>query len=258
MPIMRSTPLNDEVVEEMPVDPTPEEPVVPSIPATPLVPATPDYKPPTTSIMLTVKKMLGIAEEYHAFDLDIITNINAVFFTLNQLGIGPEFPFSITGPETEWSDFLGDHDKLLQGIQTYTYMRVRLMFDPPTNSFLVDSMQKQIDQMEWRFMTQVDYFEHPIDDSGNASSDLKMVEMTPERVKEIYDGVINSGGTVDEAISSILKLTEMTPERVKTIYDGISAESAISTQSETATPKIQRRRKGRGRHPNASPKELFR
>lgn len=121
---------------------------------TPTTPTTPEAKPITKSILLTVKKMLGIAEEYHAFDIDVITNINAVFLTLNQLGVGPRLPYQITGTEETWSDFLGDQDKFMAAVQTYTYMKVRLMFDPPTNSFLVNSFEKQIEEFEWRFTIQ--------------------------------------------------------------------------------------------------------
>lgn len=108
----------------------------------------------TQSILLTIKKMLGIAEEYHAFDIDILTNINAVFLTLNQLGIGPDMPYQIKGEDEEWQDFLGDQYDYLAAVQTYIYQRVRLLFDPPTNSFLVDAMQKSCQEFEWRFTVQ--------------------------------------------------------------------------------------------------------
>lgn len=108
----------------------------------------------TQSILLTTKKMLGIAEEYHAFDLDIIIHINSVFLNLNQLGIGPITPFQITGVDEVWSDFV---DVLkVPGVQTYVYLKTRLLFDPPTNSFLVDNMQKQIAELEWRMNVQVE------------------------------------------------------------------------------------------------------
>lgn len=167
----------------------------------------PEYKPITDSIILTVKKMLGIAEEYHAFDLDIITNINACFLTLNQLGVGPKYPFSIGGPETQWGDFLGEQIEILQGIQSYVYMRVRLMFDPPTNSFLVDSMKKQIEEMEWRFTTQVDYHTYHDGESEGAL----MVEMSPERVKEIYE---KAKAGDKEAIATLSTFSSM-PRSIK-------------------------------------------
>lgn len=200
MPFVNGIWQDDEVVndttEETPTDPETPEVEIPI----------PEYKPITNSIMLTVKKMLGIAEEYHAFDLDIITNINAVFLTLNQLGVGPKYPFAITGPETQWEDFLGEYSQILQGIQTYIYMRVRLMFDPPTNSFLVDSLKKHIDEMEWRFMTQVDY--HTYQD-GKLNGE-PMVEMSDERVEEIY----NKAKTGDkEAIAILSSYGVFVPKR---------------------------------------------
>lgn len=140
--------------EYNPDETPPVNPDFPEEPEQPDAPETPTPKPMTKSILLTIKKMLGIAEEYHAFDLDVIININAVFLSLNQLGIGPDIPFQITGAEEVWNDFLGDQEQFLAGVQTYIYMRVRLMFDPPTNSFLVDSFQKQIQEFEWRFIVQ--------------------------------------------------------------------------------------------------------
>lgn len=110
----------------------------------------------TNSILLTVKKMLGIAEEYHAFDLDLIININSVFLTLNQLGVGPEKPFKISSDVETWADFLGDQYGELDGVETYVYLKTRLLFDPPTNSFLVDAMQTQVAELEWRLNFQVE------------------------------------------------------------------------------------------------------
>lgn len=108
----------------------------------------------TDSILLTVKKMLGNSEAYDAFDVDIIASINSVFLTLNQLGVGPS-GFQITGDSEEWSDFV-DPAKY-PGIQSYVYLKVRLLFDPPTNSFLVENIQKRIDEFEFRLNVQAEY-----------------------------------------------------------------------------------------------------
>lgn len=117
----------------------------------------------TDSILLTVKKMLGIAEEYHAFDIDVITNINSVFLTLNQLGVGPSTPFQIEGDTESWTDF--EDPAKVPGIQTYVYLKTRLLFDPPTNSFLVQSMEKQIAELEWRLCEQKDYLSRNEEDA---------------------------------------------------------------------------------------------
>lgn len=132
----------------------------------------------TNSIFLTIKKMLGIAEEYHAFDLDIIVNINSVFLSLNQLGVGPIDPFQINGEEETWDDFQGEN--LIPGVQTYVYLKTRLVFDPPTNSFLVDNIQKQIAELEWRMNVQS---ETPTSSTDSGGSDPD----PPSREPEIVD-----------------------------------------------------------------------
>jgi hypothetical protein len=107
-----------------------------------------------SSILNDTKKILGIEADYTAFDVDITMHINGVFSTLNQLGIGPEFGFEILDDTAQWEDFLGvDPDMRLNSIKTYIYLRVRLLFDPPTTSYLITSMQDQIRELEWRIST---------------------------------------------------------------------------------------------------------
>lgn len=108
------------------------------------------------SIFLTVKKMLGIAEEYKAFDLDLVVNINSTFLSLCQLGVGPRFPFSISGEAETWSDLLGEQEAIVQGVATWVFLKTRLVFDPPTQGFLVEEIHKQIDELEWRLNVQVE------------------------------------------------------------------------------------------------------
>jgi hypothetical protein len=109
----------------------------------------------TNSILDSTKKNLGIAPTNRAFDLDIITHINSVFSTLQQLGVGPTAGFEIDDEITVWGDFLGGNIPLNQ-VKTYVYMRVKLIFDPPANSFGISSMDDQIKEMEWRMMVLVD------------------------------------------------------------------------------------------------------
>jgi hypothetical protein len=106
----------------------------------------------TDSILTSVKKVLGLAEDYEIFDLDVIMHINTALGTLAQLGIGPEDGFMIEDKAATWGDFLLDNGNryLLQGVQTYICLRVRLIFDPPATSFAIDSFQKQIQELEWR------------------------------------------------------------------------------------------------------------
>ena len=107
------------------------------------------------SILTSVKKLLGISEDYDYFDQDIIMHINAAFMVLTQLGIGPSEGFLITDDTDTWSDFIDDLTNL-GSIQSYVYMKVKLMFDPPQNSFTVDSMTKLVNELEWRLNVAAD------------------------------------------------------------------------------------------------------
>lgn len=103
----------------------------------------------SNSILTSTKKILGIEDEYNAFDLDILTHINSVFSTLNQLGLGPVEGFMVEDALTEWSDFTND-DMRLNAIKTYVYLRVRMLFDPPTTSYHISAIKEQIQELEWR------------------------------------------------------------------------------------------------------------
>lgn len=101
------------------------------------------------SILTSIKKLLGITEDYSQFDADIIMHINSVFSTLMQIGIGPKSGFSITGEQETWNDFIGDNKKQ-QSVISYVYLKVRLLFDPPSSSVLVSAINEQIKEFEWR------------------------------------------------------------------------------------------------------------
>lgn len=106
------------------------------------------------SILDTIKKMLGLDAEYEAFDVDIISDINAVLMILEQLGVC-ESGFLVTDRSQLWLDLIGDNPSLI-AVKTYVYLKVRLMFDPPTSSFVADSINKQISELEWRLLMQVE------------------------------------------------------------------------------------------------------
>lgn len=103
----------------------------------------------TTSILNNTKKILGLDFSYTAFDTDIITHINAAFSVLNQLGIGPEDGFTIEDGDSSWADFVIPVNQL-NLVKTYIYLKVRMFFDPPATSYLIDAMNKQIGECEWR------------------------------------------------------------------------------------------------------------
>lgn len=108
------------------------------------------------SILNSVKKLLGITSEYTAFDVDITMHINSVFMILNQLGIGPENGFSILDDTAVWTDFLPETDRNFEPIKSYIYLKVKLLFDPPTSSIVMESMNRMISELEWRMTTQAE------------------------------------------------------------------------------------------------------
>ena len=108
------------------------------------------------SILTSIKKLLGIEENYEHFDPDIIMHINSVLAILVQLGVGPSEGFSISGKDATWTDFLGDDLTNLEGVKTYIYMKVRLIFDPPATSAAIDSMNRLVNEFEWRLNVTAD------------------------------------------------------------------------------------------------------
>ena len=108
-----------------------------------------------TSILTSIKKLLGIAEDYTEFDEDIITHINSVFLNLTQLGVGPEEGFMIEDDTAVWEDFIDDSIQL-QAVKTYMYLKVKLLFDPPLSSSVTESFTRMIAELEWRLNVAVD------------------------------------------------------------------------------------------------------
>jgi hypothetical protein len=101
------------------------------------------------SILISTKKILGIAEDYTVFDLDIITHINSAFSTLTQLGVGPVNGFMIDDATAVWTDFI-ESDIQYNSVKSYVFLRVRQLFDPPSTSYLISAVEKQISELEWR------------------------------------------------------------------------------------------------------------
>ena len=107
------------------------------------------------SILTSIKKLLGIEEEYTQFDADIIMHINTVFLNLTQLGVGPDEGFFIEDDVAIWEDFIGDSSQL-QAVKTYVYLKVKLLFDPPLSSSVIESMNRMVSELEWRLNVAVD------------------------------------------------------------------------------------------------------
>lgn len=107
------------------------------------------------SILTSIKKLLGMTEEYTNFDTDIIIHINSVFMVLDQLGVGSSEGFSIQDKTATWSDFIEEENKL-EAVKTYIYLKVKLMFDPPLSSAVMEANKQMINELEWRLNAQAE------------------------------------------------------------------------------------------------------
>jgi hypothetical protein len=101
------------------------------------------------SILKSTKKILGIAEDYTVFDLDIITHINSAFSTLTQLGVGPSEGFMISDDVAVWEDFIAE-DFQYNSVKSYVFLKTKQLFDPPATSYLISAVAEQIQELEWR------------------------------------------------------------------------------------------------------------
>lgn len=102
------------------------------------------------SILNDTKKMLDIGDDDTSFDLNIITHINSEFSTLTDIGVGPVEGFVIEDGDADWDEFVADDIVRLSKVKTCVFLRAKLLFDPPTSSFLMDSIQRQLQEAEWR------------------------------------------------------------------------------------------------------------
>ena len=109
------------------------------------------------SILTSIKKLLGIEEDYEQFDPDIIMHINTVFALLKRMGVGPSKGFSIQDADATWVDYMGDDpNAILESVKTYIYLKVKLIFDPPNSSAVMEAIKENIKELEWSLHFEVD------------------------------------------------------------------------------------------------------
>lgn len=110
------------------------------------------------SILKSIKKLLGISPDYAHFDPDIIMYINSAFMVLTQIGVGPPNGYAIEDDKDQWDDFIDKEEERLklQSIQSYVYLKVKMVFDPPTSTAVLESMNNMIKELEWRLNVAAD------------------------------------------------------------------------------------------------------
>lgn len=107
------------------------------------------------SILTSVKKLLGLTEEYTAFDPDLIMHINSVLMILRQMGVGPEKGFTISDATATWSEFCNERTDL-EAVKSYVALKVKLLFDPPQSSSTMEATKNLISELEWRLYVMCD------------------------------------------------------------------------------------------------------
>lgn len=101
------------------------------------------------SILLSIKKLLGIAEDYDHFDPDLILCINSVLMTLSDIGVGPDSVKTISSDTDTWEQLVGTRNDM-EDVKTYVYLKVKMLFDPPQSSSHIEAINRQIAETEWR------------------------------------------------------------------------------------------------------------
>lgn len=118
----------------------------------------------TDSILNTIKHMLGVEPEYTHFDADIILGINSAFFSLHQLGIGPEEqPYNIEGANETWSDFSENINNFL-AVKQYIFLKTKMVFDPPLSGTVISEYNNQLQELAWRLTAHHDMNEEIADE----------------------------------------------------------------------------------------------
>lgn len=139
------------------------------------------------SVLNSVKKNLGIPIDYNVFDTDVIMHINLAFSTLRQLGIGKDKTIRINNSEDEWTKLFEQYDSCLDFIKDYTYLKVRTLFDPPTTSFVLDALNNNIKEIEWRIQLQLECIDDKINsESPKDESDI----ITDAEIEDIWNSII--------------------------------------------------------------------
>lgn len=109
-----------------------------------------------SSILDDMKNMVGGDVCGNDFNTDLIIHINSVFNALWQLGAGPVDGYFIQDSANTWDEFT-DNPLILPLVQNYMYDKVRLKFDPPTSTALLEAMKADAAECEWRIRELLEY-----------------------------------------------------------------------------------------------------
>lgn len=133
------------------------------------------------SILTSVKKHLGLTEDYEYFDPDIILDINSVFSILHELGVGPSDGFKIEDKTQTWGEFITD--KRLEAVKSYMVIKVQLMFDPPLSSAVMEAKNRMASELEWRMNVEAEQLDMPVDPDTPVED---QEDLSPEDIDDLF------------------------------------------------------------------------
>ena len=104
-------------------------------------------------IITDVKQMLGASIYDDSFDVNIVIAINSALAVLSDIGISEADNVCLEiGDTVTWDELLEGRTDI-EYIKTYIYLKVKMLFDPPSSSALLDAYNRQIAEFEWRLNT---------------------------------------------------------------------------------------------------------
>lgn len=161
---------------------------------------------PDESILNGTKKLLGIDQADTAFDMDILMHINTAFFTLDQIGIGPDDGYQIEGPDEKWSDFLGTTKKF-NSVKSYVFMKVKVLFDPPAVWHAMNAMNSMITELEWRLSVQAANIKNAL--MADSSAFVWHIDSTQQFPIEAYSGDVG----IDPETGDVYRVVDTNPDQ---------------------------------------------
>ena len=101
------------------------------------------------SILESVKRICNVAPEDKSFDAELVMYTNSALMTVFQEWHGQDQAIRIEDGNERWDDLL-DEDTDFEAVKQLVGMKVRLTFDPPSNSSVLQAYKEEIANLEWR------------------------------------------------------------------------------------------------------------
>ena len=106
-----------------------------------------------SDIITDVKQMVGASIYDNSFDVNIVIAINSALAVLSDIGISEVDDTCLNVDDVmKWDELLKGRTDI-EYIKSYIHLKVKMLFDPPSSSALLDAYNRQIAEFEWRLST---------------------------------------------------------------------------------------------------------